>query len=314
MSINLTQLAADNFSRANVNPLTSPWAIDVAADPGLQIVSDLCEATVLNSACGQIYNYAGGTPNDQYASMTIQSFVLANSPLGLVLVRWTDNGTSIGSVVTALTYELQIRQNAGELGWRIFSGGTGIIASGNTTFTVGDTFTLAVVGTTLFVLQNGTQLTSISNTSHSSGVTALGSVAFTALNDVEFSNFAMGSASLGTVATSTFSTAPGTYSSTQMVTLLNSDSALSGFAQYYTTDGSTPTTSSTLYSGAISVSTTTTIKVLAVATGYTNSAIASGTFTISATTRPTVAGMGTSQFGPRVTNGSIFGTGQTLIR
>jgi hypothetical protein len=51
---------------------------------------------------------------------------------------------------------------------------------------------------------------------------------------------------------------------------------------YYTTDGSTPTTGSTLYTTPISVSTTQTIKVLAVATSYVNSAIASAAYTISA--------------------------------
>ena len=82
------------------------------------------------------------------------------------------------------------------------------------------------------------------------------------------------------VATSTFSPVAGTYSGTQSVTLINANSGLAGFAQYYTTDGSTPTTGSTLYTGAISVSTSQTIKVLAVATGWANSAIASAAYVI----------------------------------
>ena len=55
----------------------------------------------------------------------------------------------------------------------------------------------------------------------------------------------------------------------------------SGATIYYTTDGSTPTTSSSVYSTAIPVSKTTTIKALATANGYNNSTIAEATYTIS---------------------------------
>jgi beta-glucanase (GH16 family) len=80
-------------------------------------------------------------------------------------------------------------------------------------------------------------------------------------------------------ATPTFSPAPGTYSSTQNVALADSTA---GAAIYYTTDGSTPTTGSKLYSSPIAVSTTTTIEAIATASGYTNSAVATGVYTITA--------------------------------
>lgn len=82
------------------------------------------------------------------------------------------------------------------------------------------------------------------------------------------------------VATSTFSPTAGSYAGSQSVTVLNANSALSGFAMYYTTDGTIPTTGSTLYSGPITVSVSETVKVLAVATGYVNSAIASASYVI----------------------------------
>lgn len=83
-----------------------------------------------------------------------------------------------------------------------------------------------------------------------------------------------------TAATPSFSPAPGTYSSAQSVTLSDSTS---GASIYYTTDGTTPTSSSTLFSASapIAVTSTTTIQAIAVAAGDSNSAIASGTYTIS---------------------------------
>jgi hypothetical protein len=51
---------------------------------------------------------------------------------------------------------------------------------------------------------------------------------------------------------------------------------------YYTTNGTTPTTSSTVYSGAIAVSSgTVTIEALGAESGFTNSNVASATYTIS---------------------------------
>ena len=79
------------------------------------------------------------------------------------------------------------------------------------------------------------------------------------------------------VATPTFSPAAGSFDSPQNVTISCSteDATI-----YYTTDGTTPTTSSTTYSSAIAVSSTTTIKAIAVKEGMSNSAVATATYTI----------------------------------
>jgi len=79
------------------------------------------------------------------------------------------------------------------------------------------------------------------------------------------------------VATPTFSPGGGTY--TGSVTVSISD-ATSGATIYYTTDGSTPTTSSSVYTGALTFTQTTTLKAMAAASGMTNSGVASATYTI----------------------------------
>ena len=81
---------------------------------------------------------------------------------------------------------------------------------------------------------------------------------------------------LPSVATPTFDPAGGTYSDPVNVTI---SCATSGASIRYTTDGTNPTASSTLYSSPIAVSSTTTIKAVAMKSGMNNSAIASATYT-----------------------------------
>lgn len=79
------------------------------------------------------------------------------------------------------------------------------------------------------------------------------------------------------VATPTFSPAGGTYTSAQNVTI---STTTSGATIYYTTDGTTPTSSSTQYSGAITVSSNMTIKAIAVKDGV-SSTVATAIYIIS---------------------------------
>jgi hypothetical protein len=79
-----------------------------------------------------------------------------------------------------------------------------------------------------------------------------------------------------TVSTPAFAPPAGTYASGQSVTI----SSQSGATIYYTTDGTTPTTGSTRYNNAIQISATTTLKAIAVLSGYLNSAVQTGIYTI----------------------------------
>jgi DNA-binding beta-propeller fold protein YncE len=80
-----------------------------------------------------------------------------------------------------------------------------------------------------------------------------------------------------TAAMPAFSLKTGTFYESKTVKITDSTS---GAAIYYTTDGSTPTTASTAYSGAITVAETETVKAIASAKGYNDSEVASTAYTI----------------------------------
>jgi hypothetical protein len=107
---------------------------------------------------------------------------------------------------------------------------------------------------------------------------------------------------IGAVATPTFSPVAGTYTAAQTVSISDTTS---GATIYYTTNGTTPTTSSPVYSGAITVSSTETLQAIATATGYSTSAVATATFAISIPTNPVPTISGIS---PAFTNagGAVF--------
>jgi hypothetical protein len=90
------------------------------------------------------------------------------------------------------------------------------------------------------------------------------------------SSIATAAFTIGT-ATPVISPNGGTYISSRTVTMTD---ATAGAKIYYTTDGSTPSTSSTQYSAAITVSQTETIKAFATSASLTPSTVASAVFTI----------------------------------
>ena len=75
----------------------------------------------------------------------------------------------------------------------------------------------------------------------------------------------------------TFSPGAGTYSGAQSVTITD---ATPGATIYYTTNGTTPSTSSSVYSVPISVGAKETLKAIAVASGYSTSDVAIAAYKI----------------------------------
>ena len=83
------------------------------------------------------------------------------------------------------------------------------------------------------------------------------------------------------VATPTFSPPAGTYPAAQSVTIATTTA---GATIHYTIDGTDPTAASTTYSAPVSVTASSTLKAIAVATGYTTSAVGTAAYVIGGTT------------------------------
>jgi LysM repeat protein len=150
------------------------------------------------------------------------------------------------------------------------------------TYTTSQSVTIsdATTGTTIYYTTNGTTPTT-SSTKYSSAITVSATEMLEAIAvETGYTNSAVATAAytiIPVLPAPTFSPVAGTYTAAQSVTISD---ATAGTTIYYTTNGTTPTTSSTVYSGPITVSATETLEAIAAETGYTNSAVATAAYTI----------------------------------
>ena len=161
--------------------------------------------------------------------------------------------------------------------YRLYSGSTTTITtnSGKITkieFTKNGSYSLSNLSKT-----SGSTGSYNSSTGTWTGVAS--SVAFSASAQVRLDKIKV---FVANTATPTFSVATGEYSAAQSVEL---SCATDGATIYYTTDGTTPTSSSTAYSSAIPITTTTTLKAIAIYDGI-ESAVASATYTMNRPAAP----------------------------
>ena len=155
------------------------------------------------------------------------------------------------------------------------------------TYTAAQSVTIsdATPGATIYYTTNGTTPTALS-TVYSGPITVSASETLEAIATASgYSTSAVATAAYtinlpAQAATPTFSPVPGTYTASQSVTISDTTP---GTTIYYTTNGTTPTTSSTVYSGPITVSSSETLEAIATASGYVTSIVATGAYSINTT-------------------------------
>jgi hypothetical protein len=244
-----------------------------------------------------------------------QSVTISDATSGAT-IYYTTNGTEPTTSSTAYTGPITVSSTEMLEAIAAVTGGTSPVASASYTINLlpvvatptfspaGGTYPSAqsvtisdaTSGATIYYTTNGTTPTTSSDAytgpiTVSSTETLKAIAAATGDDDSAVASAAYNITPPERVSTPTFSPAAGTYTSTQSVTISD---ATSGATIYYTINGTTPGTSSTEYSGPITVSSTTTLEAIAVATGDTDSTVASAVYTIT----PLLPSVTTPTFSP----------------
>ena len=221
--------------------------------------------------------------------LTAASFAATNTTYtNFSNVSFTSDAVYAGNSAKTSTGGIQLRSKNSNSGIVSTTSGGKVksvsitVESGSNTVDVYGSNTAYTAASDLYGDNKGTKLGSLSA---SGTVTVSGDYAYVGIRSnngaIYLTNITIvwevAGGSTPTCATPTFSPAEGTYTSAQTVAI---SCATSGATIYYTTDGSAPSTESSVYSSAIAVSSTTTIKAMAVASGYNNSSVASATYTI----------------------------------
>ncbi len=242
------------------------------------------QSLAVSTTCSLSYAFhptTGGVLNES-ATLTDNNLNVSGAHQGIALT-----GTGVGGTNPQLT---SINPPSGGNGTSVTVTGTNL--SGATTMTFGATPV--------------TPSSSTSTTVTATAPSGSGTVNVTVTTSNGTSNAESFTYTSTPAATPTFSPAAGTYTSTQTVTISDSTS---GATIYYTTNGTTPTTSSTVYSAPISVSTTETVEAIATASGYTTSPVGSAAYTITVNSLP--SGWSDSDIGSPAIAGSGNYSGST---
>jgi hypothetical protein len=236
--------------------------------PGAGTYTSTQTVTISDTTSGTTVYYTtnGTTPTTSSTKYTSAVTVSTSETLEAIAVKNGNTNSPVASAVYTINPVLPAPT---------FSPGAGTYTS-TQTVTISDTTS----GTTIYYTTNGTTPTT-SSTKYTGPVAVSTSETLEAIAvETGYTNSPVATAVYTitpVLPTPTFLPAPGTYASTQSVVISDAP----GAAIYYTTDGSAPSSSSPLFNGAIAVSSSETLKAIAIETGYANSPVAIGIYTIS---------------------------------
>lgn len=254
----------------NFSSLNTTFYTDVLFVP----TSGRCGPDSSFNNTGSFYSGTGWL-NNQYSQVTIHSGFTSNNADALYLfLRQGSDPTTANNYVAEIAQQspnsaISISATVNNNETALFNTATGPLIHG------GDVWVFSIIGNVLTLSRNGTVVASTTDPNFlvTSGAPGFGFVNFNVTSVTQASNWTGGQYQ---VATPTFSPPAGTYFGPQSVTI----SSDAGSTIYYTTDGSTPTTSSTLYTGPVTISTMMTLKAIAIASQELNSSVGSASYII----------------------------------
>jgi hypothetical protein len=264
----------------------------IAVAPGYTQSAAATAAYTINlpTAASPTFSVAGGTYNNA------QTVTLATKTAGAA-IYYTTNGTTPTAGSTKYTVPVKITSSetinaiAIATGYNNSTVATAAYtlqaaapvfkpAAGTYTSAQSVTLTSATSGATIYYTTNGAPPTSAS-TKYTTAISVGATETINAIAvNTGYNNSAVATAAYTInlpAATPTFSPAAGTYTSVQTVTI--SDKTAKA-AIYYTTNGTAPTTSSTLYTAPVTVGASKALKAVAIASGSSLSAVGSAAYTI----------------------------------
>jgi hypothetical protein len=191
MSLTLIQLATDNFTRADANPISGSWDT-VGGAAAWQIKSNMAESTVIGINANLSISTAVVWPADQYSEVTVGVSPI-NTDLGGPAVRFAA-GSKNG-------YILFYQGGSGPITVQTVitpGSGTTIASSGTLNVSIGDVLRLVVIGNQLSAYQNGVEIIApFTDNTFATGSPGLSSYIQTGTTgNIRFSLWSGGSASI----------------------------------------------------------------------------------------------------------------------
>jgi len=238
----------------------------IAPSGGTYVGNTSVTITTTTSGATIYYTTDGSTPTTSSTLYTGAFTLSSTATVKAIAVRAGYSNSAVGSASFTITPKVAtptISPSAGSY--------NGSVAVSITTATSGATIYYTTDGST--PTTSSSLYTGLFALTNSATIKALAVKASFLDSDVASITYTV----VPNAATPVFSPSAGTYNGSVSVSL---SSATAGAAIHYTTDGSTPTTSSTLYSSAFTLSSTATVKAIAVKASYNNSSVASATYTV----------------------------------
>lgn len=159
----MSQLASDNFTRANSTGLGANWTANShdGNPAGFDIISNTAQPHSTAGDSSDLYTGVA-SPNDQYSEVTFSATAADGAGTG--------SGPMCRCSTGALTYYRCIGNASGyQVAKAVAGSGTSLSSGTGTTFTAGDKLRLEVQGTTWRVFKNNVQFDAGTDSSIASG-------------------------------------------------------------------------------------------------------------------------------------------------